>query len=508
MKSGKKKNWLIITLCVLLACAVLGTVVSGIMFSSNPGKTYASAQVEFSFDGAAEGVAPNGYAFTMADLASDDVLNRALQDAGMADRYTAQQLRQEIKVTGVYPENIVEQMTSYESLLDFSANREVMAKAYHPTLYSVVLYNGFDAKISRADLEKLLSCVLNAYRQYFTENYSVGAQPTALRYDLNQYDYPQRLTLLKRTLEESADYALALYEKEPTLRKGGIGFNDIAVKLNNLINTDIDELNASVTINALTWDKDRLITQYTYAKETLEKEYVKRNNQKTALTELIGSYEQDNEMYMATAAGATKIESNTSETYEQLQTHLETVNNRMIVIKSSVQRYAELLNDLGVKTETAIAPFETAATVLHVQSEAKENASTAADIKAPDATGTETDGTAAANAATADEEPATETKVVSQEEYDQYVAELEQGIDELTARRAEIMNAFADLIALYNSQQINDLTVTVSGVKYESPSIFSGAFIKQTLKVAGPFVAVGFMVCLILLIRIRRKEEK
>ena len=70
------------------------------------------------------------------------------------------------------------------------------------------------------------------------------------------------------------------------------------------------------------------------------------------------------------------------------------------------------------------------------------------------------------------------------------------------------MKDFADLIALYNSQQINDLTVAISGVKYESPSVFSGAFIKQTLKIAGPFCAVGFMVCLILLIRSRRKEEK
>ena len=505
MKNGKKKNWLVITLCVLLACAVLGTVVSGILFSSDPGKTYASAQVEFSFDGAAAGVAPNGYAFTMADMTSDDVLNRALQDAGMADRYTAEQLRQELEVTGVYPENIVEQMTSYESLLNFSANREVMAKVYHPTLYSVVLYNGFDAKISRADLEKLLNSVLTAYRQVFAEKYAVGAQPADLRYDLSQYDYPQRLTLLKSTLQESADYARTLYEKEPTLRKGGVGFNDIAVKLNNLIDTDIDRLNASVTINALTWDKDRLKTQYTYGKDTLEKEYAKRSSQKSNLTDLIASYEQDNEMYMATAAGATKIESNTSETYEQLQKHLETVNNRMITIKSSVQRYVDLLKDLGVKAETSIAPFETLG-------EGDGSFRPTGTTETPDETGAATTDTGAADtetgAATADEEPATETKVVSQEEYDQYIAELEQGIDELVARRAEIMNAFADLIALYNSQQINDLTVAISAVKYEAPSVFSGAFIKQTLKVAGPFVAVGFMVCLVLLIISRRKEEK
>ena len=38
--------------------------------------------------------------------------------------------------------------------------------------------------------------------------------------------------------------------------------------------------------------------------------------------------------------------------------------------------------------------------------------------------------------------------------------------------------------------------------------LLSGAFAKQTLKVAGPFCAVGFMMCLVLIIISRRKEEK
>ncbi len=488
MKSMKKKSWLKTTLCVLVACAILGTIVSAILFNGSKGNPIAYASVEFSFDGAANGIAPNGYAFSADDIASDAVLNEALAAAGMADRYTAEQIRKQLKVSGVYPENIVQQMTSYESLLDFSANREVMAKVYHPTLYSVVLDGGFDKSVPKADLEKLLQCILTAYRSYFAGKYAVGAQPAALPYDLEQYDYPQRLTLLKRSLQESADYAAELYEKNPSLRKDGAGFNDIAVRLNNLISSDLDKMNASMTINALTGKKERLKTQYQYSKETLENEYKKREDQKKNLTALIDSYKQDEEMYLSTANGATQIESNTTATYEELQKHLETVNNRIIAISSSVQRYIDLLSDLGVSSDTAIGTegTETEMTVSPVPDET-ETGETALSVP--------------------DETPA-ETSVVSQEEYDRHVAELEQDIAGLVARREEIMASFSELIALYNGQQINDLTVAVSAVKYDAPSLLSGAFIKQTLKVAGPICAVGFMVCVILIIISRRKEEK
>ena len=38
-------------------------------------------------------------------------LEKALEDAGMADRYTPEQIRGELVTQGVYPEDIVKQMT-------------------------------------------------------------------------------------------------------------------------------------------------------------------------------------------------------------------------------------------------------------------------------------------------------------------------------------------------------------------------------------------------------------
>ena len=496
MKTMKKKNWLKITLCVLLACAVLGTVVSGILFSANKGKASASATIEFSFDGAAEGIAPNGYAFSVSGITSDTVLNRALAAAGMADRYTADQIRPQLQTAGVYPENIVEQMTSYESLLDFSANRELNASAYHPTLYSVTLSAGFDESISQADLEKLLGCIMAAYKEWFAEAYAVGTNTVAVQYDLEKYDYPQRLSILTRLMEESAAYAEELYEKQPTLTKGGRGFNDIAVRLRNLIDTEIARLNANVTINALTKDSKRLITQYQYEIVSLSNQKEKKATQLQQMDVLRSAYEKNEIIYLSTADSLTKIDGNSSETYDKLVAMRKSVADEITNIETSIDTYNQRLKDLTGEEEEA-ATAETAPAV----------AAPAAGTDPTDETGETEAETEETVAPALTEEELAELSRAADEAKEQAKKALEADIDVLLAEREAIMKDFADLIRLYNDQQINDLTVAVSKVKYDAPRLLSGAFIKQTLKVTGPFVAVGFMVCLVLLILSRRKEH-
>ena len=55
MKTMKKTHWLRNTLIVLIACGLAGTILAAVQFSSDGGRTNASASIRFSFDGAAEG---------------------------------------------------------------------------------------------------------------------------------------------------------------------------------------------------------------------------------------------------------------------------------------------------------------------------------------------------------------------------------------------------------------------------------------------------------------------
>ena len=514
-KSGKT-HWLRNTLCVLIVCGIIGTVISAVVFSAKGEKSYASAQIQFSFDGAAQGQAPNGYPFDIKTIASDEVLERALAAAGMADRYTAEQLRGALEVRGVYPDNIVEQMTSFDSALDFSSSRVLAATEYHPTLYTVRLDNGFDARISRADQETLLRCVMEAYREYFSEVYSAGTNAVALSYNLEDYDYTQRLTILTRVMEESIAYAEEMYAKAPTLTLNGMGFNDIAVRLRNLISTDIAQLSANITMNTLTTNTSRLIIQYDYEIRSLNNQLARKKDQLARLDALIASYQKNEIIYLSTSESLTKIDGNSSETYDALVAARREVADEITEINTQIATYQLLLNDLiGGDEETEDTEGAAAATV-----GAGTTAATDETAEAADETAEAADGTAdVSDSAGTETEAAEEVPARTQEEIDELaraaeeaaarqITLLEGNIDSLVQKREAVMTDFAALIKQYNDERINDMTVAVMNYRYEAPSLFSMAFIVHTVKYAGALCALGFIVCIILLIRSRAKESQ
>ena len=490
MNKQKNKHLLWTTLCILIACAIIGVVISAVKFLKNPGKTSASSTIEFAFDGAASGIAPNGYAFDLNNIGSDEVLEAALESARMKDRYTADQIRQQLKYQGVYPEDIVKQMLSFDSALDFSANRAVAATNYHPTQYSVKLYNDFDKDISKADLQKLLECIMAEYKSYFSRVYAAGTNEISVRYTLSDYDYPQQLTILTRLMEESVIYAEEMYEKEPSLMTGGRGFNDIALQLNNLIDTDINKLSANVTINALTKNPDRLIIQYNYEIRSLNNQLAKKTDQLARMDKLVSDYDKNEIIYLSTSGALTKIDGNSTEIYDKLITARNNVAEEITAIKSNIATYQLRLNDLigtGEEEEEKKDEKETASVSVTTDTETTgDSESEAIPVQSQE----EIDALAQA---------AAEAKAAQ-------IAALEADIGKVTEKRETIMKEFAALIKLYNDKQINDLTVAVSSVKYDTPKLISSTFIIQTVKIAGPICVIGLIVCLVIIIHVKRKE--
>ena len=169
MRNGKKTHWLRTTICVLLACAVAGTVLSAALFFGNPDPTCAYAGLELSFEAAADGLAPNGNELDVNHISSDELIIQALEASGFSGVYTPEQIKGSLVVRGVYPEKMTEKVMSYESLLSFTASRELNLGDYHPTTYSVALYNDFDSGISQGDLQNLLNNLMSAWKSWFAK---------------------------------------------------------------------------------------------------------------------------------------------------------------------------------------------------------------------------------------------------------------------------------------------------------------------------------------------------
>ena len=454
----KKTHWFRNTLIVLIVCGLLGAILAAILFNKEAGRTYASATIQFSFKGAGEGIAPDGNPFDLSGITSDEVLNIALETSGLKDKYSAEQLRENITVTGVYPKAIVDRMTQYVSLLDKDAESQAAVTDYHATEYSVVLYSDFDPSISSGTMTELLDNIRSAYRSYFAKTYGVTLGNDVFIAGINEYDYAQQLDAITDSVKQEKRYAQEMAEKAPDFRVEGKGFDDIAVKYDTFT-SDIERLNASVTLNAVSKDPQRLKKQYETVIKAQQFKLESLNQELKQIEEQVKSYEKNGIVYVSAGGALTQIGTDKTGTYDRLVTKRKEVTDQITAVKAKIALYQGRLADMTGSTGNT-ENVEDAAVIL-----------TEAEKKA-------------------------------------LLEKTEKELEDLVVKKTAVSNEFATMLNAYSTQEINENTVSVTAVRYKAPSLLSGAFAMRLLKTAGPFCAVGFMVCMVLLIISRRKEEK
>ncbi len=500
---AKKTHWLRTSIIILVICGIVGLALTSYLFFSKPSPTSANATIVFTFDGAANGIAPNGVAFDISDIAREDVLSNALEEASMKDRYTVEQLQECLVARGVYPDDMARQVTNYESLLNFTANREATITTFHPTTFDIALYNNFDKSIGSEQLLTLIKAITTSYKAYFAKTYSNNLQEEDTIFVLDEYDYPQQLEIIQSHLSSLTDYALKMYTDQPTFRHDGYDFSDINVRFNNLINSDIPRLNADLTMNALTRDTARLLTQYQFEIRDLSNQLDKENAHLDKLDKLVDSYQKNEIIYLSTADSLTKIDGNSSTTYDSLVRERKNVADGITEINSQIASYQLKLNDL-LKDQNDTS--EDTPTGEIADPEATVTTTAGAEQNTEESAGIDTSDTQAVIEMT-DEEIEAAAAEAERQARSQLII-LEKSISSLVSKSEAIIKDFHNLLDAFNAQEINDLTVTVTGYKYNTPKLLSGAFIKAAIKTAGPVCVIGFMICMVLIIISRKREEK
>ena len=489
--TSSKTNWLRRTIIVLVVCAIVGLALTAALFFGKPDKTTASANIQFTFEGAPEGLAPNGRPFNVSELASDEVLTAALREAGLEGTYTPEQLRPCLMARGVFPKDMVDQVTSYASLLDFTTSRSTNVGDYHPTVFDVTLSSDFDKSISEDKLVALMQNILIAFRNRFAQVYANGLETESLLFTLDQYDYPQQLEILQNHYEMISEYALEVYEWKPIFRWQGVGFNDISVRLNNLINSDIGRLNADLTMNALTKDTVRLLTRYQFEIRDLSNQLQKQREHLKKMDAIIDKYSKNEIIYLSTADSLTKIDGNSSETYDELVDRRKKIADDITDINSRISEYQLKLADLI--GEDAFADQQ--ADVASVEA---DTASVEADAgQTPDQALTDVVEMTKEEIAKAAEDAERETQAQKDA--------LEKNLSTLVEKGQVILNDFKAMLEAFNQEQINELNLAATSVRYDAPRVLSGAFAKKAIMVAGPICTLGFLACM-LMIFISRKR--
>ena len=486
MKRPKMKRWLRVSLCILLACAITGIIVSVILFMKDRRRTSAQANLQLSFEGAADGRAPDGQPYNMDLMESDEVLGAALESAGLSGKYTVDELRENMVVTGNYPEDLLAKIMSYDSLMEFTSTHELTLSEYHPTLYSVTLCDDFDKSISAGELKDLLQKILENFRLKFAETYGATAKWVDDYSKLEDHDYPQQLEILQERIEQRARYAREMADQAPLFRYEGKGFNDINIAYNSLIDSRVMRVNSIISVYMPTKNPVRLLNQYNNSIDELKIELGMKEKELANLNELVSSYEKNDTIYLSNSESLSKIDGNSSQTYEVLVKKLKAVADEIADINTSIRGYETKIENL-------------------TGADAKNSAETANSVKNADA------ANSADPASTAESVSDASSEEFSLELSKQNVAEtaaVEAEIADLEAQIEDIWNQFVGMLEAYTDQELNEQTVRDSKLRYNKPSLFSGAFVKKAIKTAGPFVAIGFIVCMMMLLLIVIREEK
>ena len=488
MTTVKKTHWFRNTLIVLVTCGIIGVVWAAVNFTAHPERTYATASLQFSFNGAGEGKGPNGYAFSVNGIYADEMIAKALESSELESAYTVDQIRDNLSVTAAYPENIVKQMTAYNSLLDANAEQQAALTDYHPTIFNVRLYNDFDPQIPSAQLTGLLNHLLEAYRAYFAKYNSASLAQTDPIPDLSEYDYAQQLTAISEASAQQQRYAKEMAEKAPDFRQDRKNFDDILVSYEAL-DADIGRLNATVALNALSKDRERLQKQYEMEIRTLNRNLEGEQEELKQIEKLVSTYDKDDILYVSTSSAVQKVGSNSSATYDKLVTRKKELTDAIAADQASIAKYEALLADMTASDEKT-GETSTLETVDNKEDTEEKSSETQAVSS----------GTESTDAAAAAEMTAEELEVLGNF--------AERQLKALQTKKDAVTAQFISMLDAYTAQEVNEQTVSVRALKYKTSSFFSDTFALEAIKIAGSLCALGFIACIALLIASRWKEDR
>ena len=347
----KTKKPLLISLFVLIGAGIIGVILAVIDFKViNPTKNYASETIQFDYDGASSGKDPNGNPFNPISFLTDEVISDALTDAGF--NYDVEKVKQHLLMENSVPKDIVKEINSYTSVLsesDSDSTRNITTSDYYPVRYSFVLYGDLDKKLSKSDLDKLLECIVNSYCDAFYTNYQKDYDISSYEniFSIEGYDYIYQIEILTNKLEMISKYALKIYREHDDFKVNGKNFNDIVLKSNQYITSDVSRIRNIITLNALSKDIDRLKDYYSYKIEMLNYDKVKYNSDLTNVNEQLNAYTKDSTVYVSSGENIVKVESNSSATYNSLLAQKISLANEIATINTEISDYQSILDDIN-----------------------------------------------------------------------------------------------------------------------------------------------------------------
>lgn len=263
----------------------------------------ATALIGLNYDGIDEGLDPNGDELDITKIKSPSVIENALTNLDM-NIEQSDIIRQNLNITGVVPEDAMDEMSMYYDVFTngnnsaLQAAQSILDSKFYPSKY-LVTFNYFKAGFSFEEGKEILNEVLNSYRSYFFEtyNYNVALGSSVSIVDYTTYDYAEAVNIFSNSIDSVTDYLNNLKQGDTSNFRSsatGYSFDDLLAEASLIKNNDLDRTSSYVTINNITKnDKDSMVSYYKYLVEQLERKKAVSTSTLNSINDSIASYEKD-----------------------------------------------------------------------------------------------------------------------------------------------------------------------------------------------------------------------
>lgn len=277
-----------------------------------------SVIITINSESVSKGQNPDGSAFDIYEILSDQVLEAASEKLGGS--IPADELKIHLSVSDAMTEKTNQQLK--QSILDGEYEN-----VYFPTVYRLTYATVSDRSsdgilpqirarfsgLSFSEMDRVLAAVAESYQEYYEKAYlSYDAMFRINWESIDTMDYYNRTEALRT---EAMRIFRFLQDKSAENRiivsSAKLTYNDLENDLWTLVSSDIDNLQAYIVQNSLTTDRDTLLRQFRYMEELYIEEMERKTEEYLILDDAVDLYDstttkvvfipaldQDNSFYM------------------------------------------------------------------------------------------------------------------------------------------------------------------------------------------------------------------
>lgn len=364
--SKRKRAYRYLMAIAVFAGVLIGLIVTGVKYITGK-SACAQAVITFQYDGIEDGLDPNGAAFDINKLKAPVVIEAALESLGNTD-VSVEDVRQNIVIEGVIPEDAVERITVIKQMAEEDASNyeKILDVSYFPSQYVVSYYK--DWKMSGTETTEILNAVLESYRDWFLDTYTNTAVLTVtgnmIHYE--DYDYAEAVDIIESQVDIMQSYVAERLKDAPDFRSAntGLSFGDIQTSLNTIESIDLAKLVSYVENNNLTKNKQRLVEYYNYNIKEYTMDISELQSQLSTVQATIDGYVKDPVVIVSSQETTQEI-TQKDEYYDSLLDKKINLSSQIAQINTKLNKTYTLLNALqGAGTQSNSKELEEADTML------------------------------------------------------------------------------------------------------------------------------------------------